>query len=70
MDGNEGKFVYKGFIDCFVKSYRLGGIWSLYIGLGLFFLRVFFINGIIFFVYNFVFNFFLDRFLYFNMNVE
>lgn len=69
-DGNEGKFVYKDSIDCFVKSYRSGGIRSLYTGLGPSLLRAFPTNGIIFFVYNLVSNFFSDRFLHLNTNVE
>jgi len=60
-DGNDGKFVYKGFMDCFVKSYRTGGLRSLYTGLGPTLLRAFPTNGIIFFVYTVVSNFCSER---------
>ena len=67
-DGNYGQFIYKGFTDCFLKSYRTGGFRSLYTGLGPTLLRAFPTNGIIFFVYNLVSNFYSER--SFKVNTE
>ena len=69
-DGNDGKFVYKGFMDCFVKSYRTGGLRSLYTGLGPTLLRAFPTNGIIFFVYTLVSNFYSERSLKVNTDFD
>lgn len=69
-DGNDGRFIYKGFVDCFVKSYRTGGLRTLYTGLGPTLLRAFPTNGIIFFVYNLVSKFFLERSLQFTVDAD
>ena len=69
-DGNDGRFFYKGFADCFVKSYRTGGLRSLYTGLGPTLLRAFPTNGIIFFVYNLVSKFYTERSLKIATDVE
>lgn len=69
-DGNDGKFVYKGFMDCFVKSYRTGRLRSLYTGLGPTLLRAFPTNGIIFFVYTLVSNFYSERSLKVNTDFD
>lgn len=53
-DGNDGKFLYKGFTDCFIKNYRTGGVKTFFTGLGPTLLRAFPTNGVIFFVYNLV----------------
>ena len=69
-DGNDGKFVYKGARDCFVKTYRTGGIRLLFAGLVPSLLRAFPTNGIIFFVYNFVSNFYSERLTQMNANLN
>ena len=69
-DGNDDKFVYKGARDCFVKTYRTGGIGLLYTGLVPTFLRAFPTNGIIFLVYNIVSNFYSERLTQMNVNLD
>ena len=69
-DGNDGKFVYKGPRDCFVKTYRTGGIGLLFAGLVPCLLRAFPTNGIIFVVYNFVSNFHSERLTQMNGNLD
>ena len=69
-DGNDGKFVYKGARDCFVKTYRTGGIGLLFAGLVPSLLRAFPTNGIIFLVYNFVSNFYSERLMQMNANLD
>lgn len=69
-DGNDDKFVYKGARDCFVKTYRTGGIGLLYTGLVPTLLRAFPTNGIIFLVYNIVSNFYSERLTQMNVNLD
>lgn len=55
-DGNKGLFIYKGTADCFLQTYRAGGLKSFYAGLGPCLLRAFPHNAVLFLVYNLVSN--------------
>ena len=50
-DGNRGRFIYKGAVDCAVKSYRSEGLLVFYKGLGPTLLRAFPCNAAIYSVY-------------------
>ena len=60
-DGSDGKYLYKGFTDCLIKSYRTGGFRGFFTGLGPTLLRAFPTNGIIFFVYDLVSKFLSEK---------
>ena len=60
-DGIDGKYLYKGFTDCLIKSYRTGGFRGFFTGLGPTLLRAFPTNGIIFFVYDLVSKFLSEK---------
>ncbi|PFX20255.1 mitochondrial basic amino acids transporter-like isoform X1 [Stylophora pistillata] len=53
-DGNKGLFTYKGTVDCFLQTYRAGGVKSLFAGVGPCLLRAFPHNAVVFVVYNLV----------------
>ncbi|KAJ7321187.1 hypothetical protein OS493_035361 [Desmophyllum pertusum] len=69
-DGNNGIFQYRGAVDCFLKSYKTSGLRGLFSGLGPTLLRAFPTNAVIFSVYNFVSNLFIERSITLNADVD
>lgn len=69
-DGNNGIFLYKGAVDCFVQGYKTSGVRSLFSGLGPTLLRAFPTNAVIFSVYTFVSNLFTENPLTLTRDVE
>lgn len=69
-DGNNGTFLYKGTVDCFVQSFKASGLRSLFSGLGPTLLRAFPTNAVIFSVYTFVSNLFTGSSLTLTRDVD